>query len=142
MGLPNPGISEEAKAFAQNLPWHGNVRELANAIHKALIFNRGFPIQPEDLSQAVLGNGEHIAPADTNVEKIIRQWLRQVIKMGGSQELFNSLLDKFTCMVLEEALSLTGGNRSRAAKLLGISRPTLHAKMDKCGLSSHDEENQ
>lgn len=142
MGLPNPGISEEAKTFAQNLPWHGNVRELANAIHKALIFNRGFPIQPEDLSQAVLGDGEHIAPADTNVEKIIRQWLREVIKMGKSEELFNSLIDKFTCMVIEEALSLTGGNRSRAAKLLGISRPTLHAKMDKCGLSSHDEENQ
>lgn len=139
MGLPNPGISEETKAFAQNLPWHGNVRELANAIHKALIFNRGFPIKPENLSQAVLGNDEHIGPVDTNVEKIIRQWLRQIIKMGGNQELFNSLIDKFTCMLIEEALSLTNGNRSRAAKLLGISRPTLHAKMDKCGIFKHEE---
>jgi DNA-binding protein Fis len=34
-------------------------------------------------------------------------------------------------MLVGEALNLTGGNRSRAAKLLGISRPTLHAKIDK-----------
>ena len=33
-----------------------------------------------------------------------------------------------------EALNMTGGNRSQAAKLLGMSRPTLHSKIDKYGL--------
>lgn len=140
MGIDNPGISEEAKMFAQNLPWHGNVRELANAIQKALIFNKGVPLQPEDISQAILGGSEHIYSLNKNVEKIIRQWLRHVIKIGGNQELFNSLLDKFTCMIIEETLFLTGGNRSRAAKILGISRPTLHAKIDKCGISCYEDD--
>ncbi len=36
--------------------------------------------------------------------------------------------------MVAEALNLTGGNRSQAAKLLGMSRPTLHAKIDKYNL--------
>ncbi|MDX2439830.1 MAG: helix-turn-helix domain-containing protein, partial [Desulfobacterales bacterium] len=35
---------------------------------------------------------------------------------------------------ISEALTLSGGNRSRAAKLLGISRPTLHSKIEKYDL--------
>jgi DNA-binding protein Fis len=40
-------------------------------------------------------------------------------------------MDKFAGMLISEALNLTGGNRSRAAKLLGLSRPTLHSKIEK-----------
>jgi DNA-binding NtrC family response regulator len=37
-------------------------------------------------------------------------------------------------MLISEALTITGGNRSQAAKLLGLSRPTLHSKIEKYGL--------
>jgi len=37
-------------------------------------------------------------------------------------------------MLVSQALNLTGGNRSRAAKLLGVSRPTLHSKIEKYNL--------
>jgi len=40
----------------------------------------------------------------------------------------------FGSVLVGEALNLTGGNRSQAAKLLGMSRPTLHAKIDKYDL--------
>ncbi len=40
-------------------------------------------------------------------------------------------MDRFARLLISEALELTGGNRSRAAKLLGISRPTLLSKIDK-----------
>jgi len=43
-------------------------------------------------------------------------------------------MDRFAAILIREALNLTGGNRSRAAKLLGLSRPTLHSKIDKFGL--------
>jgi DNA-binding protein Fis len=51
-------------------------------------------------------------------------------------------MDRFTEILLAEALELTHGNRTRAAKLLGISRPTLHSKMEKCGLSGYTAEEE
>ena len=40
-------------------------------------------------------------------------------------------MDRFASILISEALNLTGGNRSSAAKLLGLSRPTLHSKIEK-----------
>ena len=45
-----------------------------------------------------------------------------------------AIMDRFGRIVIGEALSATGGNRSQAAKLLGLSRPTLLAKIEKYGL--------
>ena len=47
---------------------------------------------------------------------------------------FDASIDRFSAILVSEALNLSGGNRSRAAKLLGISRPTLHSKIEKYGL--------
>ena len=44
-------------------------------------------------------------------------------------------MDQFAGMLVGEALSFTQGNRSQAARLLGLSRPTLHAKIDKYQLT-------
>jgi DNA-binding protein Fis len=49
--------------------------------------------------------------------------------------MFNYLMDHFGRLVVAEALNLTGGNRSRAAKLLGMSRPTLQARIERYNLS-------
>jgi DNA-binding protein Fis len=43
-------------------------------------------------------------------------------------------MDQVASIFISEALNLSGGNRSRAAKLLGLSRPTLHSKIEKYGL--------
>jgi len=43
-------------------------------------------------------------------------------------------MNRFATILISEALNLTGGNRSRAAKLLGLSSPTLHSKIEKFGL--------
>ena len=42
--------------------------------------------------------------------------------------------EKISTIVISEALNFTDGNRSQAAKLLGLSRPTLHSKIEKFGL--------
>ena len=42
-------------------------------------------------------------------------------------------------LLIEEALRITGGNISRAAKLLGVTRPTLHAKIDKYSVKAATE---
>ena len=57
--------------------------------------------------------------------------MRQTLVSGDGKDLFDAFMDRFASLLISEALDLTGGNRSRAAKLLGISRPTLLSKIDK-----------
>jgi nitrogen regulation protein NR(I) len=134
MGMGNPGMIEEAKLLLQNYQWPGNVRELANAMQKALIFSRGYPIHPEDISRAIGSESLAREAGDQRAEEIVRQWVRQTLAAGEGKDVFEACMDHFASLLISEALDLTGGNRSRAAKLLGISRPTLLSKIDKYGL--------
>ena len=52
-GIKNPGISDKAKALLSGYSWPGNIRELENTIQKALIFNRGAPLSPDDIAQVI-----------------------------------------------------------------------------------------
>jgi DNA-binding NtrC family response regulator len=118
----------------QSYDWPGNVRELANTIHKALIFSRGAPIRHEDIVQA--RGGELVAKEAGGAahEDLIRQWLRKSILSEGASNTFETLMDRCASILISEALNLTDGNRSQAARLLGLSRPTLHSKIEKFNL--------
>jgi len=131
MSLGNPGMTAEAKLLLQNYPWPGNVRELANAMQKALIFSRGYPIDPDDVSRAIGGESLGKEAGDQQTDEIVRQWVRQTLAAGEGKDVFETCMDHFASLIISEALDLTGGNRSRAAKLLGISRPTLLSNSDK-----------
>ena len=131
MDVSNPGVTAEAKLLLQNYQWPGNVRELANAMQKALIFSRGYPIHPEDISRAIGGQGLSADAREGQADEIVRQWVRQSLVSGDGKDVFEVCMDHFASVLISEALDLTGGNRSRAAKLLGISRPTLLSKIDK-----------
>jgi nitrogen regulation protein NR(I) len=131
MDVSNPGMTNEAKLLLQNYQWPGNVRELANAMQKALIFSRGYPIHPEDVSRAIGGAALGREAGEARADEIVRQWVRQSLVSGDGRDVFEECMDHFASLLISEALDLTGGNRSRAAKLLGISRPTLLSKIDK-----------
>ena len=134
MALPNPGITKEAIAVLSNYPWPGNVRELANTLQKALIFNRGMPINADIISQAISAQAPGAGVGANSTDETMRQWVRERILSEPSEGLFEKCVDRFARVVVSEALSLTGGNRSQSAKLLGLSRPTLHSKIEKYGL--------
>ncbi|MGE4553052.1 MAG: sigma-54-dependent transcriptional regulator [Desulfovibrionaceae bacterium] len=163
-GIKSPGLTGEAVRLLQEQPWPGNVRELANAVHKALIFNRGGPIDAADVAEAVSaqgggtglhagaepGAGRHAAGTgsstgpdagpdagpDREAEAALRRWARAALAAGaeGAEGAFETLMDQAGRLVIQEALSLTAGNRTRAARLLGISRPTLLARIERYGL--------
>jgi DNA-binding NtrC family response regulator len=135
MNIENPGITDEARQIVEKYAWPGNVRELGNSIKKALIFSGGYPILPADVSHAISGTeGKKDAPSALSIENAARQWVREVLETEDLQEPFQNLVDRFGSIVVGEALSLTSGNRSRAAKLLGLSRPTLQSKIEKFNL--------
>jgi nitrogen regulation protein NR(I) len=134
MDVNNPGITKEALTTLLSRQWPGNVRELANTIQKALIFNRGAPIHSEDIIQAISDEKSSAKQEPPSAEEAIHRWMRTAITTQAGEATFEKIMDRFAGILISEALNLTGGNRSQAAKLLGLSRPTLHSKIEKYGL--------
>lgn len=130
-GISNPGISNEAKAIFSKLAWPGNVRELANTIQKALIFNRGAPLSPAEITPAKNEKSNTADSPNENSDAPLRQWLRKELTSRTGENLFDSCIDSIASLIISEALNICEGNRSKAAKILGLSRPTLHAKIEK-----------
>jgi nitrogen regulation protein NR(I) len=131
LGISNPGITEEAKKVLVSYPWPGNVRELANILQKALIFNRGTPIGLDDITRAISGKMAVRGEGKTETDREIVNWIREELSSGNKGNVFDSCMDHFAGILIKEALNITGGNRTKAAKLLGLSRPTLHSRIEK-----------
>ena len=105
---PLTGIAPEAAAMLTEGRWSGNIRELQNCIEKAVILSDGNELTAKDiqLEQAAKPVGTTIkAVSEAEEERLVRQ-----------------------------AMDRTDGNISAAAKMLGVSRPTLYAKLKKYGL--------
>ncbi len=144
LDMQNPGLTPEAQAFLNGHAWPGNVRELENVLKKALIFSRGCPIGSEELRQAI-GSGGATAGAgaaapsgghgrEAGVDDTLRAFIRRALVDNAGDAAYDHVLDAVAKSTIAEALEITAGNRTRAAKLLGLSRPTLIAKIEKYGL--------
>jgi len=135
VGIDPPGITKEALQMLTQYPWPGNVRELSNTIQKALIFNRGAPLGRDDIEQIISEKRPSGRKMDNEGrDDALDQWIRLELTQTDREDLFDDCMDRFAGILIGQALKLTGGNRSRAAKLLGLSRPTLHSKIEKYGL--------
>ncbi len=140
--IDKPSLSTDALQALQNYSWPGNVRELEHCIHRAMIFTRGYPIQASDIYRALERPGEDFSMADAAGKTAIppsslpyEEQLRAIVKdyvnthSGTATHIqFVELADK---LLVIEALRLTSGNQTQAANLLGLTRPTLQAKMQK-----------
>ena len=102
-------ISPQAMHVLQGYGWPGNVRELRTAIEHGVVLARGKEIEAKDLPQSVRDGGKREETA------------------GGRGGTFQ--LEVLERQVIESALRKTGDNITEAAKLLGISRRTLHRKL-------------
>ena len=102
-------ISPQAMQALQGYRWPGNVRELRTAIEHGVVLARGKEIEAKDLPNAVRDGGR-----------------RDEIPTGRGGTLQLEVLEK---QAIESALRKTGDNITEAAKLLGISRRTLHRKL-------------
>jgi len=105
-----PGISEEALRILQNYSWPGNIRELNNVIERAVILSSGDNITVDDLTADIKsGVPSHALKPD-----------RQ------------SLADMEREHILH-VMQTSGGNKTRAAEILGISKKTLYHKLREYG---------
>ncbi len=131
-GTDNPGITKKAQKLLAGYSWPGNVRELSNVIQKSMIFNRGAPLSPDDITQALSDKKpEHAGGDGDELNATLEELARRELTGNVGENMFDTCMDRFASILIREALNITGGNRSRSAKLLGLSRPTLHSKIDK-----------
>ena len=131
--MTHPGITDAALEQLSIHNWPGNVREFANVIQKTMIFNRGAPV---DVDEIVLAIGSQTESRIQNAhseekDKVLHQMVSQVLNSPDLTNRYDYLMDRIAALIVRETLTKTGGNRSKAAKLLGLSRPTLNAKIDK-----------
>lgn len=116
------GLSSEAQDVLQGYPWPGNIRELRAAIEHAVALCRGERLGLRDLPPRILGKqglGDGGASA--------RIYPGGEISTSISTESLN--LEAMEKNFIGQALQATDGNVTEAAKLLGISRRTLHRKI-------------
>jgi two-component system response regulator AtoC len=111
------GLSSQAMPILMAYSWPGNVRELENVIERAILLGKGRWITPDDLPQPITSgqpSPSSIAPEHTlSIKKASKTLERDLI---------------------QRALELTEGNRSKAARILEISRPILISKIKEYGL--------
>ena len=131
MEVTSPGIADSAMERLSQHFWPGNVRELANTLQKALIFSRGYPLGPEEIARGIGGGQSERGVETESPDEAIRRWITGELASEAGENAFDTLMDRFACAIVTEALNLAGGNRSRAAKMLGLSRPTLLSKIEK-----------
>jgi DNA-binding NtrC family response regulator/pSer/pThr/pTyr-binding forkhead associated (FHA) protein len=104
-------------------PWPGNVRELRNAVEHALVLGAEPLIEPTDFPEplGVLSTAPAAPPPAAAQEG------------GDAYVRLPARLDALEAKAIEVALKATGGNRSKAAALLGINRATLFRKLEPAG---------
>ena len=124
-------ISEEAQSLFLSYSWPGNVRELKNVIERTLL------ILPAEVTVLL---PEHI-PLDhsSNLEavhspKLSRSFFKPEFQLDEGldyHQFMGNITHHFRKQVIEKALRLTGGNKTKASKVLHLSRPALWREMEK-----------
>ena len=105
---PLTGITPEAAELLKAQRWNGNIRELQNCIEKAVI----------------LSDGNELSVKDIQLDKAAAPSITTIKAVSETEEE----------LLVRDAMERTAGNISAAAKMLGVSRPTLYAKLKKYGL--------
>ncbi|WDP89115.1 MAG: sigma 54-interacting transcriptional regulator [Desulfobacter sp.] len=120
------GFTPEAMRLMVSYPWPGNIRELRNTVEYAFVLARGKGVRPEHLPEKILNHGRGDAGPGTQ---------------GGMEPAVPAAMadQSSTTVVIRDsrrseliaALQQAGGNQTRAAKLLGVSRITVWKRMKK-----------
>jgi len=119
------GFIPDTMALLQRYPWPGNVRELENVIERAVSLAHGPLILPEDLPEVI--RKTETVPVGGMAGK------------GSQRDEALITLDEMAKQHLVKVLAETGGNKVRAAKILGIDRRTLYRMAERYGVDLGEE---
>lgn len=105
-------IESKALKLLMNYTWPGNVRELENVIERSLIMSSGHPVSTKDLPPHIRGDEELPLQIEERTNEILT-------------------IDEMERRMILRAIAKAEGNKTRAAKILGITRRQLYSKMER-----------
>ena len=135
-----PRLSAAIKEELTRRDWHGNVRELRNAIEHAIVLARGSSLMPEHLPAPIDAPHGDVATDDpVRIATLVSDWAAAKLQNEPSTaELHNELLKLVEPPLLEEALKHSHGQYVAAARRLGLHRTTVKKKIDQYGLEGEE----
>jgi DNA-binding NtrC family response regulator len=125
--LPGPrrAVSEAAMARLSAHVWPGNVRELLHVLERAAVMS----------TSEVLDEGDFDLPGAPSGGSVIPGSVQRFVGALDPEDLnLKRATDDLERLLIKKALERAGNNRAEAARLLGIGRPNLYAKMRELGL--------
>jgi two-component system, response regulator FlrC len=121
-GMPLRPLSVAAQGLVRANPWRGNVRELENTLHRAVLLASGPEIGPDAI---LTPEGDSIAPVSAGpAERAAR------VAEAATRGLVGQTVAQVECDLILDTLDHCLGNRTHAAKILGISIRTLRNKLN------------
>jgi DNA-binding NtrC family response regulator len=122
MGRGEPGLSRDAREALLAHSWPGNIRELSNAIERALIVSDGGLLTAAHLG--LTSTAERVSVADPGDGS-------RLSRPGQPRS-----LPEWEREIVQGALEKAKGNKSRAAKLLGLTRSQLYTRLSRFSLDT------
>jgi two-component system nitrogen regulation response regulator GlnG len=137
LGLEVKRFRPETITILEGYPWPGNVRQLLNLCRQLCVMAPGDQIFPDDLPAEMfskdIGKGEEGAWSES-----LRRWASRELVSGGT-DLFGRAQAELERVLIDCALDQTGGQRQKAAELLGLGRNTLTRKLQKFDMEKAEE---
>jgi DNA-binding NtrC family response regulator len=141
LGNSSPSIHADAMEFLQSHAWHGNVRELENAIRKALLLAQDYTINVDHVRTALNKD----AGVSGSVSQPMGEYISDLLAAAQRGELADvhaRTLESAERELFRQAIALAHGNQARAARWLGVSRITMKAKLLQFGFHPSAENDQ
>jgi two-component system nitrogen regulation response regulator GlnG len=129
-------VSPEAERLLLEYSWPGNVREMQNLLKKALLQTMGPVLLPEFLPDEIRSGGAgKKATSDGDLPPSDLSTFIDERLQGKTTELYAETVEMMERYLITRVLRLTGGNQSKAAAMLGITRGSLRNKIHVLGIS-------
>ncbi|KAF1067861.1 MAG: Transcriptional regulatory protein ZraR [Pseudomonas citronellolis] len=129
--IAEPMLSEAAVSALLDYAWPGNIRELENVVHLALLVAGDKVVRPEHLKfSAALAGTHQLASSSAGLpQEVIREQLQRLFEVPGE-----TLMYDLEDLIVREAFAHSGYNQLRSAALLGISRNAMRTLLVNHGL--------
>jgi len=136
LGTAPKTLGSGVERYLTTMAWPGNVRQLENLCRWLTVMASGNEIQLDDLPPE-LRDGVQVSTNDDDWQAQLRRWAERHLA-AGEDGLLDAAVPRFEQVMIETALSASGGRRQDAARLLGWGRNTLTRKIKEHGLQIDD----
>lgn len=133
VGVAAPSITPEAISMLQQQKWPGNVREFENTVRQALLLAREYTISVEHIREVLAKSRKPVTVSLQSHAAYITDLLDRV-ERGETTNAFARMLQDLEPELYSQAIERAGGNQTKAAEWLGVTRLKMREKLKEFGL--------